>query len=130
MFNNPNSFYKQFEKRKYNVKSELSNDDFYNHFLNLALNEPTSNNEIDNFLTNYDTIDTDDSVSSLIDNDITEREISNAIHKLKKNKACGYDGLLNEYFINCMNVLMPCLLILFNTVFKSGHFLIAGQLDV
>ena len=119
---NPKSFYKQFEKRKHNVKSELSNDDFYNHFLNLALNEPTSNKEIDNVLTNYDTIDTDDSVSSLLDNDITEREISNAIHKLKKNKACGYDGLLNEYFINCMNVLMPCLLILFNTVFKSGHF--------
>ena len=70
---NPKSFYKQFEKRKHNVKSELGNDDFYNHFLNLALNEPTSNNEIDNFLTNYDTIDTDDSVSSLLDNDITER---------------------------------------------------------
>lgn len=42
--------------------------------------------------------------------------------KLNKNKASGNDGILNEFLINCKDILMPCLVSLFNNVFDSGHF--------
>ena len=44
---NPKKFYKHFQKRKQNRRSELSNDDCFNHFSNLATNEPNTNDEVD-----------------------------------------------------------------------------------
>ena len=118
---NPKKFYKHFQKRKQNRRSELSNDDFFNHFSNLASNEPNTNDEVDSFLSTND-VHAGGTVCNDLDRDITEMEISDAIDGLKNNKACGYDCVLNEYFIKCKDILMPCLFLLFNNIFKSGHF--------
>ena len=63
-----------------------------------------------------------DLLSHELDLDITETEILTAVKKLNTNKACGQDGIFNEYFINCKDISMPCLLLLFNNIFKSGYF--------
>ena len=118
---NPKTFYRHFKKRKKSTISDLNNNDFLNHFRNLASNEPNTNDDVEDFLSNYDQ-HTNNPLFKELNSDITEQEISEAIHKLKNNKACGYDNVLNEYFINCGDVLMPCLLLLFNNVFKSGYF--------
>ena len=118
---NPKRFYKHFQKRRQTTRSELTTDDFLNHFRNLASSEPNVNHEVDEFLSNYHT-HADSSYFNTLDADITEKEIYDAIHSLKNNKACGYDNVLNEYFIICKDVLMPCLHLLFNNVFKSGYF--------
>ena len=77
----------------------------------MASNEPKVNHEVDEFfLSNYDT---HSSSFTVLDADITEKEIYDAIHSLKINKACGYDNVLNEYFITCKDVLMPWLHLLF-----------------
>ena len=94
---------------------------FFNHFSNLASNEPNTNDEVDSFLSTND-VHAGGTVCNDLDRDITEMEISDAIDGLKNNKACGYHCVLNEYFIKCKDILMPCLLLLFNNIFKSGHF--------
>ena len=126
---NPKKFYKHFQKRKQYRRSELSNDDFFNHFSNLASNEPNTNDEVDSFLSTND-VHAGGTVCNDLDRDITEMEISDAIDGLKNNKTCGYDCVLNEYFIKCKDILMPCLLLLFNNIFNLVIFHKHGQLVV
>ena len=52
---NPKRFYKHFQKRRQTTRSELTTDDFLNHFRNLASSEPSVNHEVDEFLSNYHT---------------------------------------------------------------------------
>ena len=53
---------------------------------------------------------------------LTEEEIMKAIKQLKLGKSCGPDYMLNEFFRYGMDVLMPYLYQLFNTVFNLGYF--------
>jgi uncharacterized protein YlzI (FlbEa/FlbD family) len=41
----------------------------------------------------------------LLDQPITVNEIINAVNSLKRDKACGNDFLLNEYFIESIDIL-------------------------
>jgi len=54
--------------------------------------------------------------------DITSDEVVLAFKNLNTNNACDVDGILNEYLINCKDVLVPCLVDLFNNVFMCGYF--------
>ena len=54
--------------------------------------------------------------SEELDFPITVKEIVSAIKQLKRNKAHGIDNLLNEYFIECSDILSPYLCKLFNAV--------------
>ena len=47
-----------------------------------------------------------------LDYEISERDISKSIDRLSRNKASGNGGILNEFLINCKEVLMPCLVML------------------
>ena len=71
---NPKRFYKHFQKRRQTTRSELTTDDFLNHFRNLASSEPNVNHEVDEFLSNYHT-HADSSYLNNLDADITERNI-------------------------------------------------------
>ena len=53
---------------------------------------------------------------------IAEYEVKNAISDLKVWKAAGHDILINELYINAMDILTPKLVCLFNTVFQSVFF--------
>ena len=118
---NPRMFHKHFDKRKKSIKSNLSRDDFYEHLLRLAVTEPTENEETADFLNTHDRLVTP-TIFDELDKDILEIEIVHAIGKLKLNKSVGNDDILNEYFIKCKDTLLPCLHLLFNNVFNSGHF--------
>ena len=58
--------------------------------------------------------DTGEAVFNKLDENFSEEEISEQIHRLKKGKAPGTDGLLNEMFLKCDKVLLPILKKLFN----------------
>jgi hypothetical protein len=49
-----------------------------------------------------------------LDSNITAEEIRIAIKKLKRNKSCGKDCIVNELFIDCESVL--------NDIFHSGFY--------
>ena len=49
-------------------------------------------------------------------------EIVKAIKALKNGKASGPDRLINEFFINGEDILVPYLHTLFNTIFEKGYF--------
>ena len=53
----------------------------------------------------------------IINNEITEKEVKNAITKLKCKKAAGFDGITNE-----MIKASPILTSLFNLILTSRHF--------
>ena len=63
-----------------------------------------------------------DCVFEELDREITEAEITTAIKNLKRKKSHGVDGLLNEYFIEFKDFLMPTLLRVFNGILQSGIF--------
>ena len=41
------------------------------------------------------------SVNEFINKEFTKEELSAALNKLKNNKSCGYDNILNEFLKNC-----------------------------
>ena len=61
-------------------------------------------------------------VDNELNTPITIREIKNNIRKLKNNKACGEDLILNEMIKSGCSVLLPALCKLFNLVLKSHTF--------
>ena len=114
---NPKHFFSLFGKGKgKSMKSSLTNDDFYAHFKGLI--ERDEGDPTDNY---YDITNTEP-VYEELDKDITCEEISKAIHKLKCNKSCSEDCILNELFIKCQDVLMPLIHNLFNKILASGIY--------
>ena len=57
-----------------------------------------------------------------LDNPITIDEIKNAIKSLKCGKAFGNDCILNEYFIECADILAMHLCDLFNGILNSCFY--------
>jgi hypothetical protein len=47
-------------------------------------------------------------------------EIHTAVNKLKYNKACGVDGVYNEYIKSTLSILMPIYVKLCNVILESG----------
>ena len=92
----------------------MNNDDFYHHFKNLvSKKDETDENEIaSNTSAAYEELDRDISIA----------EIKMAVGKLKLNKSCSEDYILNEVFIKCSDILLPILHKLFNDIFHSGFF--------
>ena len=63
------------------------------------------------------------SLSSQLDNEISQSEIINAIESLKKGKAAGPDGLPSDIFHQVKGTLVNFLHPLFNRIFDSGAYL-------
>ena len=57
-----------------------------------------------------------------LDADITADEIIKAIYELKMDKSHGPDCLLNEFFIEYKDFIIPHLCTIFNAVLNSGYF--------
>jgi hypothetical protein len=51
---------------------------------------------------------------------ITQEEILRCIKKLKKNKACGEDYMVNEYIKSTSDLFLPTYEKIFNEMFDSG----------
>jgi hypothetical protein len=119
----PKDFWKFFSKRKKTVGSDLvSSEDFFTYFTKLESEINTVSDEnVNTFVQNED-FDGEDCVFDELDCAITIEEVLAAVKKLKHSKAPGIDGLLNEYFIEGIDVLGPYLCQLFNSIFDSGVF--------
>ena len=111
---NPKHFYGLFSKQKRrHIQSNLTNNDFYMHFKGLIQDDVSDAT---------DEVINDESVYDELDREITYHEIKTAIRKLKLNKSCSEDCILNEVFIYCEETLMPLLHELFNKILKSGLY--------
>ena len=53
--------------------------------------------------------------------DISPKEVTEAIHHLKANKAAGPDGIIPEAYKHAGDKIIPFLVHLFNTIFTSGE---------
>ena len=57
-----------------------------------------------------------------LDQPVTFEEVKDAIRSLKKNKSLGGDQLLNEYFIESLDILSSYPVDIFNAILNSGYF--------
>ena len=57
-----------------------------------------------------------------LDVPVSDEEILAAVKRLKRNKSTGIDNILNEYFIECADILLEPLKVLFNRILDNGVF--------
>ncbi|MCG8049041.1 MAG: reverse transcriptase family protein, partial [Candidatus Thiodiazotropha endolucinida] len=123
---NPKEFWNFFQQKSTRKETDITLNQFFNHFQELASNGISNeDDEAEDFLNNFDTNrHENESLPSFdeLDKQITHDEIKHAIRNIKRNKSPGRDELLNEYFIECCDLLIEPLEILFNTVLDSGCF--------
>ena len=112
---NPRMFWRKMRKKK----TAIGSCDFNSYFKTLfdiqpeiEISDETLNNvrNEQNFNVDY------------LNNCITMNELVNAIKKLKNNKACGFDGILNEFLKNSNLEVRNVLLKIFNVILESGIF--------
>jgi len=111
--NNPRDFWKLINSssNKTPKVSPICCNEFAEHFQKL-------NADVDN--DDFDIYDIPATDNSPLNNPITIEEVQACIHKLKNNKACGYDAILNE-FIKCSeNEMSNIYVLFFNMVLKTG----------
>ena len=83
----------------------------YDHFK--TLNKKSDNPEIP--------INNNTCSELYIEEEFSDEEILRAIKTLKKNKATGNDGVLNEYICSTTNIFLPIFKNLFNHILMSGN---------
>jgi len=117
----PTEFWKYF-KSKNVVNHKLSLDSFFKHFSELGNDIfQNVNTESENFASTNDFDCCDDADDSL-DQPISVNEILEAVKSLKRGKAYGNDFLLNEFFIEYIDILSSHLCDTFNKILESGFF--------
>ena len=57
-----------------------------------------------------------------LNSDISPKEVTEAIHLAKANKAAGPDGIIPEVYKHAGDKIIPFLVHLFNTIFTSGEY--------
>ena len=57
-----------------------------------------------------------------MNSDISPKEVIEAIHHLKANKAAGPDGIIPEVCKHAGDKIIPFFVHLFNTIFTSGEY--------
>ncbi len=99
---------------------EIENE-FEGYYKKLYSQPFTAEDEtIKTFLNSLDLPKTGETQNALLCSQITEKELENAIKKLKSNKAPGSDGFPIEWYRTFRKELKPLLLASFNQTFKKG----------
>ena len=111
-----------FKRQQQHGENNISLQDFHDYFQALVSDAITQDDiEIHEFLNLYDNNYTDSTYQEL-DEPITQTEIKNAIKRLKTNKSCSTDCLLNEYFIESIDILIEPIQMIFNHILDSKVF--------
>ena len=126
--NNPKHYWKLVNDIKGSKKasnsscSQIDSETWVNHFRNLHSNIDNSFwnriNELENILKEKEK----KTIFNELDFEIKDKEIINALSKLKVGKAVGPDLISNEMLKCSQNYLTPCLGKLFNTCFTNGVY--------
>ena len=111
--NNPRQFFAKFNKRSKSTP-KVSLENFYEHFKHIT--------QIEEIGDSNDANVSGECVFDELDKEICEDEIKSAISNLKQGKSHGEDGILNEYFIEFQEYLLPLLSKLFNCILDTGFF--------
>ncbi len=118
----PRDFWKLFKRKNSHSQNKILLEDFRDHFSSIADDLHSANNiDADTFCHSHDFHNIDCNLTEL-DVPITEKEVRSAISKLKKYKSCGYDSLLNKYFMESVDILSLHMCDIFNAVLDSGYF--------
>lgn len=118
----PKDFWKYFKKQTGKVDNKINLEQFREYFSNLSnYFFQCYNAEAEEFCENNDFTITNEIFPEL-DEPITCSEILSAVKSLKRNKAYGNDCLLNEYFIESIDILSSHICDLFNCILNSGCF--------
>jgi exonuclease III len=120
--NKPRDFWKFFKSKNKFSSNNITVEDFKSFFENISNNTfNCDNDEAEQFCSNYD-FSEDNSVFPELDVPLTVEEVKSAIKQLKRNKSSGVDHILNEYFIECSDIICSHLCDIFNCIFESGYF--------
>ena len=115
---NSRQFWRKFKKGK---KNKTGNCDFFEYFKELS----NIQSSIDpNILDDIQVSDQNqESVSvEMLDEKMTMDELETGIKMLKRNKACGVDGILNEFLIFSSALMKEKILEIFNAILDTGEF--------
>ena len=117
----PREFWKLFVKRK-KFNTNISQQDFFEYFSKMQqdLNN-VQDVESEHFCQTND-FDSQDCNFEELDKPITFEEVKEVISSLKRNKSFAGDKLLNEYFIESLDILSSHLVDIFNAILNSGYF--------
>ena len=99
--------------RKLQKSGDISLTIFKNHFEQLNILHEKGQE-------NFDPRTIEHSINEQINKDFTFSEIKEIIKKLKNNKACGVDNIVNEYLKCCPDEVICLIVDLFNLVLKTG----------
>ena len=126
----PKDFWKHFKSFSSKNSGNITLNDFRDYFMNLGGNLfHCVNEDAENFNINND-FNIPNTVYPELDNPITTEEIITAVKSLKRNKAYGCDNLLNEYFIETIDILSGHLCEIFNKIIDSGFSPRSGQREL
>ena len=132
--NDPNVFWSCIKScvQSKQMKNCISMQEWYDHFCkvfrsNCKSFETRSENNIGVSATEYD-LDNQNNLD--LDEKISEEEIKSMINSLKNNKAAGPDCLINEFYRNGAEVIMPFLLKFFNLLFDKSIFPLDWSLSI
>jgi len=118
----PRDFWRFFKSKNRVIKNKISLEEFTKFFENLSSNiSDVCNIEAEDFCLNND-FNLENSSFPELDLPISVEEVRNAIKHLKRNKSSGSDCMLNEYFLECSDILSAHLCDVFNGIFVSGFF--------
>ena len=119
--NNPQSFWREIKKIKVkrSKSSNISHDQFFEHFENLYSNsDGFINDDVEEDISNID----DNINVEELDCDFTIEEVKRAISALKRGKSCGIDNLILEAFIESSEIIAPILCTLFNYMYLNNVY--------
>ena len=110
---------------------KINRSQWYMHFRDLLRDnahkiDSDIQKDIKDELTNYETSHQEGS----LDYEITEKEVIDASHKLKNNKASAYDMIKNEMIKSAVPVMKQTIVEVFNKLLKLGHFPISWTEDI
>ena len=108
----PKEFWKLFKRKKPDSKTNLSENGFYEYFKQLS--SEIAENDPEEVLDHMQTFDQTDrgATFSELDEQISRKEIQDAIKRLNANKSGGIDNLINEYFKHAAEILIEPLYVL------------------
>ena len=127
----PKSFWKKvnkFRKKNRYTNSDLTVEDFVQHFKNLS-SDVTNGANIDG---NDETGNGNDEANNTgrggdtyieeLDKQITADEVDKVLSSLKRNKGSGPDNIATDCFIDGKRFFTPYLVAIFNKVFDEGYY--------
>ncbi|MCG7875093.1 MAG: reverse transcriptase family protein [Candidatus Thiodiazotropha endolucinida] len=115
----PKQFWKnvnKFRNKKSSASGDLTIGEFQEHF-NRIMNSSNNDENMNFFNIPNLNVQVED-----LDKPITEAEVQNVIRSLKRGKSPGFDGILNDFFLDTTTFISPYLVKIYNKIFDSGTY--------